>query len=166
MSDRKRRVAVKIFILGPYLVLLYILQATVFTHISLFGAKPLILPLATVGVALFGGCVEGGVFGLFAGMLMDLACNQPTVEFTLILTFTGLLLGALSDTALVQGFPSFLLSAVLDLVLCSAFQLLILAVVNGAPPMLLLGIALRQCLSSLVFAIPFYYISRFLSRIM
>lgn len=166
MSESKRRAAIKIFILGPYLVLLYILQAAVFPHISLFGAKPMILPLAAVGVALFGGCAEGGVFGLFAGMLMDLACNQPTVEFTLILTFTGLLLGALSDTALVQGFPSFLLSAVLELALCSAFQVLILTVVNGAPATLLLGIALRQCLSSLIFAIPFYYISRFLSRIM
>ncbi len=166
MSEGKRRAAVKIFILGPYLVLLYLLQATVFPRVLLFGAKPMILPLAAVGVALFGGCVEGGVFGLFAGMLMDLACNQPTVEFTLLLTFTGLLLGTLSDTALVQGFPSFLLSAVAELVLCSAFQVLILAVLRGAPPMLLLGAALRQCLSSLVFAIPFYYISRFLSRIM
>lgn len=166
MSERKRRVAVKIFILGPYLVLLYILQATVFPKITIFGAKPMILPLAAVGVALFGGSVEGGVFGLFSGMLMDLAYNQPTVEFTLILTFTGLLLGALSDTALVQGFPSYLLSAALELALCSAFQVLILAVLNGAPPTLLLGIALRQCLSSLVFVIPFYYISRFLSRIM
>lgn len=166
MSERKRRTAVKVLVLGPYLVLLYILQSTVFTRISLFGAKPLILPLAAVGAALFGGRTEGGVFGLFAGMLMDLSCNQPTVEFTLVLTFTGLLLGILSDTALVQGFPSYLLSALIELLVCSAVQVMILTVVNGVSPALLLGTALRQCLSSLVFSVPLYYISRFLSRVM
>ncbi len=166
MTRNKHRTLVKVLILAPYLILLYILQSTVFTHLTLFGAKPLILPLAVVGVALYGGHAEGGVFGLFAGMLMDLSYNQPTVEFTLILTLTGLVLGILSDTALVQGFPSFLVSAVLALLLCSAWQLLALAVLKGAPVAVIAGIALRQSLCSLVFAVPLYYMSRFLSRVM
>ncbi len=165
MENTKRRAAVKILILGPYLILLYILQSTVFTHIELFGAKPMLLPIAAAGMALFGGRIQGGVFGLFAGMLTDLSCNQPTVEFTLILTFSGLLIGVLSDTALVQGFPSFLLTAAAELAVCSAFQVVIPVVLRNAPPAVLAGIALRQCGSSLVFAIPFYYISRFLSRV-
>ena len=45
MENTKRRAAVKILILGPYLILLYILQSTVFTHIELFGAKPMLTRL-------------------------------------------------------------------------------------------------------------------------
>lgn len=165
MVGNKHRTLFKILILAPYLILLYILQSTVFTHISFFGAKPLILPIAVVGAALFGGRVEGGVFGLLAGILMDLAYNQVTVQFTIVLTATGLLIGILSDTALVQGFPSFLVTSALELLICSAVQVLFLAVLEGASLSVLSGIALDQCLSSLVFVIPFYYISRFLSRI-
>lgn len=166
MTRTKHRTLVKILILTPYLILLYLLQATVFTRLTVFGAKPLLLPLAVAGVALFGGKAEGGVFGLFAGMLMDMACNQPTVQFTLLLTLTGLLVGFLSDTALVHGFPSFLICGALELLVCSAVQVFVLMVLRGAPFSVVAGIALRQCLSSLLFVIPFYYISRFLGRVM
>lgn len=166
MGRNRHKKLFKILILAPYLVLLYLLQSTVFTFLTPFGAKPLILPLAVVGVALFGGKLEGGVFGLFAGMLMDMAYNQLTVQFTLILTLTGLAVGILSDTALVQGFPSFLVTSVLELFVCSALQVLSLTVMNGAPASIVAGIALDQCLSSLLFVIPFYYISRFLGRVM
>lgn len=166
MTGRKHRTLFKLLIMAPYLILLYILQATVFTRLTPFGAKPLLLPLAVVGAALFGGRTEGGVFGLFAGMLMDLACNQLTVQFTLVLTLTGLAVGILSDTALVQGFPSFLVSAALALAACSAAQVLVLTVLDAAPLGVVGAIALRQCLSSLLFVIPFYYISRFLERVM
>lgn len=166
MMSRKNRTLMRALVLTPYLILLYILQSTVFTRLTFFGAKPLLLPLAVVGAALFGGMSEGGVFGLFAGMLMDMACNQATVQFTIVLTLTGLLLGALSDTALVQGFPSFLVSAAAELVVCSAVQVLFLTVLNGATPGAVVGIALDQCASSLLFVIPFYYISRFLGRVM
>ena len=166
MTRTKHRTLVKLLILAPYLILLYLLQATVFTRLTVFGTKPLLLPLAAAGVALFGGKVEGGVFGLFAGMLTDMACNQPTVEFTLLLTLTGLLVGFLADTSLVQGFPSFLICGALELLACSAVQVFVLIVLRGAPFSVVAGIALRQCLSSLLFVIPFYYVSRFLGRVM
>lgn len=166
MIKDQNRIFIKILILMPYLAVLYILQSTVFTHLTIFGAKPMILPLAVCGVALFLGRVDGGVVGLFAGMLMDLSFNQATVHFTLILTFTGLLVGVLSDTVLVQGFPSYLLASAAALVICSASQLLALVVLRGAPVALLTGIAVRQTLSSLIFTFPMYYISRFLCRVM
>ena len=102
MGKGKYATAIKLLILSPYLILIYILQSTVFTHLTLFGTKPMLLPVAAVGIAIFRGRVEGGVFGLFAGMFMDMSYNQPTIEFTLILTFTGILLGALSDTVLLR----------------------------------------------------------------
>ncbi len=165
MTKRKNVTLIKALILAPYILLLYILQSTVFTHITLFGVKPLLLPLAAAGMALFLGSFGGGLFGLFAGILMDLACNQLTVEFTLLLTLTGLIIGLLSDTVLVQGFPSFLVCAALQLLICSAFQVLAPVILRGAPVALTAGIAADQCVYTLVFALPIYYISRFLSRV-
>ena len=165
MPKPKNRTLIKILIILPYLLVLYILQAMVFTHVTLWGVKPLIMPLAVVGVALFHGRVTGGVFGIFAGMLMDLAYNQATIQFTLLLTFTGLLFGILSDTVLAQGFPSFLLCAVAQLTICSAFQVLSMVFLRGIGFSALLGTAIAQCLYSLLFAIPTYYFSRFLNRI-
>ncbi len=166
MMRERSRVLIKLLILAPYLAVLYILQSTLLTHLPIFGTTPMIMPLAVCGVALFLGRVDGGVTGLFAGMLMDLACNQATIHFTLVLTLTGLLVGILSDTVLVQGFPSYLLTAAAALAVCSASQVFALAVLRGAPIALLSGIAVRQTLSSLIFTFPFYYISRFLCRVM
>lgn len=165
MLRRKNSVPVKALILAPYLVILYILQSTLFTHIELLGVKPLLLPVAAAGISLFCGRVEGGVFGLFAGILMDLSYNQLTVQFTLLLTFLGVLLGLLSDTVLVQGFPSFLLSCVLELALISVYQALYAAVLQGAPMVAAAGVGVRQTLYSLLFSLPVYYFSRFYCRV-
>lgn len=165
MTRRKNGVLVKALILAPYLILLYLLQSTVFTHLQLWGTKPLLLPVAAAGIAFFCGRVEGGVFGLLAGMLMDLACNQLTVQFTLLMTFLGILIGLLSDTVLVQGFPSYLLGCALELVLTSAYQVLSMWVLNGAPIALSTAVGLKQTLYSLIFSLPLYYLSRFYFRV-
>lgn len=161
----KNRTLIKLLILAPYLIVLYILQSTVFTHLPLFGVKPLILPVAVVGVAIFQGRTDGGIFGIFAGMFMDMAYNQPTIQFTLILTLTGIFFGILSDTVLVQGFPSYLVCSALQLAICSACQVLSLVVINSVPLYPLLPTALNQTLYSLILTIPLYYISRFLARL-
>ncbi len=165
MARRKNSTLIKALILTPYLILLYILQSTVFTHVTLMGVKPLILPVAVAGVSLFLGRTDGGVFGLFAGMLMDMSYNQITAQFTILLTLLGIFLGVLSDTVLVQGFPSFLVSSLIGLTLISAYQALSLAILRGAPLSVMAVIGLRQSLYSLVFTIPIYYISRFLCRV-
>ncbi len=165
MLRRKNSAPVKALILAPYLLILYILQSTLFTHIELLGVKPLLLPVAAAGISLFCGRVEGGVFGLFAGILMDLSYNQLTVQFTLLLTFLGVLLGLLSDTVLVQGFPSFLLSCVLELALISVYQVLSAAVLHSAPMAAAAGVGLRQTAYSLLFSLPVYYFSRFYCRV-
>lgn len=165
MARRKNGVLIKGLILAPYLILLYLLQSTVFTHLPLFGTKPLLLPVAAAGIAFFCGRVEGGVFGLFAGMLMDLSYNQLTVQFTLLMTFLGILIGLLSDTVLVQGFPSYFLSCALELALVSAYQVLSLWVLGNAPVPLSAAVGLRQTLYSLIFSLPLYYLSRFYFRV-
>lgn len=165
MGKQKYATAIKLLILSPYLILIYILQSTVFTSLTLFGVKPMLLPVAAVGIAIFRGRTEGGVFGLFAGIFMDMAYDQPTIEFTVILTLTGLLLGALSDTVLVRSFPSYFVCSALQLVICSACQILVMTVTASIPVALMLPTAIRQILYSLILSLPFYYVSRFLTRI-
>ncbi len=165
MARRKNGVLVKALILAPYLIILYLLQSTVFTRVELLGVKPLILPVAAAGIAFFCGRVEGGVFGLFAGILTDLSYNQLTVQFTLLLTLLGILVGLLADTVLVQGFPSCLLSCALVLVIISAYQVLSLVVLDGAPIALSAAVGLRQTLYSLIFSLPAYWFARFYFRV-
>ncbi len=161
----KHKPVFRILIILPYLIALYILQSTVCPHLRLFGAKPLIIPLAAVGWALFGGRDEGAVMGLVMGILMDLSFNRAPILFTVTLTLVGLVSGYLIERVIVRGFPSYLAM--------SAAALLICALAETARPLLLGGqqfapmafMALRQLASSLLFAIPFYYLSRFMARL-
>ncbi len=162
---RRAKIPVKLFILVPYLLLLYMLQAMVLPRMPVMGVKPLILPLAVAGLALFGGHVTGGAVGLAAGMLCDLSFNQPTVQFTIILTLTGLSLGVLSDTVLAQGFPSYFLCSLGALIVCAACQVVPLVLFHGASIAPLLATAVRQTLVSLIFTVPLYYVSRYIGRI-
>ena len=166
MPKSKNMAVIRVLILLPYLLILYILQSMVFTHLPLLGVKPMILPVAVAGASLFKGPVSGGVFGIFAGMLCDLSYNQPTIQFTIMLTLLGIAIGLLADTALVRGFPSFLLCSAIMLLACSLLQALPLTFFRGLKLAPLLDTGLRQTLYSLVFTIPLYYVSRFLSRIL
>ena len=47
----------------------------------------------------------------------------------------------------------------------AGLALLVLSVLAGAPVAALLGTAVSQCLGSIIFAVPFYYVSRFLNRV-
>lgn len=164
MTTRRRKFIVSLLLHAPYLLLLYILQATFFTSLTLFGVKPLILPVAVVGVALFEGPAKGGAFGLFAGMLCDLAFNQPTVQFTLIFTLLGILVGFVCDTVMARGFPSYLAITAVSLVVVSFLQMFGLLFFRDAQFLPLFDTAIRQTLYSLLFAIPLYYCARAISR--
>lgn len=166
MHKINRKVFAKIFIVVPFLLILYILQGMIFTHITLWGVKPLLLPLAVAGVALFDGAFAGGVFGIFAGMLCDMSFNEPTIAFTLILTFLGICMGFASETVLIHGFPSYLLLSFCALFVCSLTQMFPLMFFRGVPFISLFDIALRQIIYSLIFTVPMYYLTRFVGRVM
>lgn len=146
------------------LIVLYFFQTAVFPYLPLFGVKPLILPVAVVGVALLEGVVSGGTFGLFAGILCDVSLNQPAITCTVILTVMGLAIGILSETVLAHGFPSYVFAAACALLALSLCQMFSLFVYGGVSFLPLLGTALRQTLYSLIFTLPLYYIVRLVGR--
>ncbi len=163
--QKKLRIPVRMLVTVMYLIFAYILQSMVLTRLTIFGVKPLILPLVVAGMALFGGHAFGCTVGLMAGILCDISFNQPTVEFTLIFTLIGLLLGIMSDTVLVQGFPSYLLCSALALsasALCQVIPMLMLYD-DAAKP--LFTTAVYQTVYSMLYSVPFYYFSRFAARL-
>lgn len=72
-----------------------ILQTTVFSEIRLLQAKPELLYLLTIALALLGGPSEGAVAGFVAGMAQDFMLNQPKGITALTLTLLGYAIGSL-----------------------------------------------------------------------
>ena len=160
----KSRALLKILILVPFLLVIYILQATVFSRLRIFNVTPLLLPLAAAAIAISEGSVKGGAFGLVAGMLCDLSFSQPTIQFTLALTAVGIATGLMAETLLVKNFTTYLLCSALTLVFCSvcqAFPFIFFREVSLAP---LLAVSVRQFFASLIFTLPIYYFFRLVNR--
>lgn len=166
MPKKQTAAPISMLILAPYLLVLYILQSMVFPHAIILGVKPFIMPIAVAGMALFGGYIPGGVFGVLAGILCDMSFNQPTIQFTIIFALLGLVLGFICDTFLVKSFPSFLFMSLLALVIVSACQIFPMLVFEHFSPAPLIKTALAQTVVSAVFSVPLYYIHRSLYRLM
>ena len=116
MQRPKNGKILKYLALVGFVFVVYVLQSSVFPRLEILGTKPLILPIAAVGIGLYEGTERGAVIGLVAGVFCDLSFNQPTVEFTLLLTVVGVLSGVLFERYLDKGFPSFILVSALVLV--------------------------------------------------
>jgi rod shape-determining protein MreD len=72
-----------------------VLQSTAFAQIELLGAKPELLYLLTIVLAMLEGPAVGAVGGFSAGMAQDFLLNDPKGITALTLTLVGYLVGAL-----------------------------------------------------------------------
>lgn len=149
---------------GIILLLLYILQTDVFSHLPIGGLTPLALPLAAVGFGIFDGGLTGGLWGLAAGILCDLSTGG-SFGFTILLTIVGFGSGFLSEFLLAKGFPSFLTLALTALLLCSASQAIPAVIYRGMSLPRGAVSALIQTAYSLIFVLPVYWASRGISRL-
>ena len=165
MTKKRYGFLVPVLVSVPYLLLLFILQGIILPRITIFGAKPLIFPLALAGMALLGGRHTGGIFGLASGMLFDMCLNQPTIEYTLIFTLAGLAVGILSETVLVRSFPAYLLTSLSLLVLVTFAEVFPFLFREGAALALLLDVGWRQIAASALFILPFYYFTILITRL-
>lgn len=164
MQKAKHETLIRFLLYIPLLVFLYILQGMLFSRLPIYGAKPLIVPVAAVCIAMFEGSVRGGVLGLISGILCDISFNNPTIVFTITITALCLLVGILADSVLARGFPTFIVCCVVALLFCAYIQMSgILFAGNGTlGPMAFM--AVKQMLYSLLFALPIYFLVRFISR--
>ena len=130
------------------------------------GLVPLLLPVATIGIALYEGRDIGGIFGLFAGILCDISFNQPVGVFTVLLTISGLVVGTLADIVILRGFVTFYISSTAILIVSAIVQLFpIMLIPESAPPFTdLMAIVIQQTIYSLVFALPIWFFVRALGK--
>ena len=70
-----------------------LLQSTVFAQVKLAGAKPELMYLVTVVLAMLEGPSSGAIAGFAAGMAQDFLLNQPKGLTALTLTLVGYAVG-------------------------------------------------------------------------
>ena len=70
-----------------------LLQSTVFAEVRLLGARPELMYLVVIVLAILEGPSEGAVVGFTGGMLQDFFLNQPKGITALTLTLLGYLVG-------------------------------------------------------------------------
>jgi len=95
----RRAIAIALLI-----VIAILLQTTVFSEIRLLGAKPELLYLLTIVLALLDGPSEGAIAGFFGGMSEDFLLHQPKGITALTLTLLGYAIG-LSRQYIVSASP-------------------------------------------------------------
>ena len=157
MNINKRRAAIITIILyAVLLIVVYVFQSMIFPFIRIAGLVPLILPIVSTGIAVYGGRFAGGVSGLFAGIFTDLSFNQPLALYTVILTLAGVGVGTVADTIFAKRFGTYFISCVAVLAFCALVQLLPLLIDGAAPVLTLFNTALWQTVYSLVFVIPIW----------
>jgi len=164
MSKSTKDIVIRILTHSVLLLVLFVLQSMFFSRLRIFGAAPLILPVAVVGVALFEGPSWGGGVGVAAGLFCDAGFPETAVFFTILLTLLGMGVGLLSDFYLTKGLSSFILCSALALALIAFLQMFALLVFNGVPPGVLLKTGGIQTLYSILFVFPLYYFVRRISR--
>jgi len=148
------------------LIVVYIFQGMIFPFVRLNGLIPLLLPIASTGIALYEGRDTGGIAGLFAGILCDVSFNQPIGVFTVFLTLSGLVVGTMADAAILPGFITYYISVAAVLILSAGIQMVpfIVSQSSNVTLAMMLPTAIEQTLYSLVLAFPIWFFVRAIGK--
>ncbi|MDR2569937.1 MAG: hypothetical protein LBD23_06530 [Oscillospiraceae bacterium] len=163
---KKRELILSILFHTLLLIVIYVFQGMIFPFMRLNGLVPLLLPITSTGIALYEGRYTGGIVGLFAGILCDISFNQPAGVFTVLLTLTGLFIGALADTVILRGFVTYYLSCAAVLIVSVFVQMfpLIIDPFRIIPVQSMITIATQQTIYSLILAFPIWFFIRSLGK--
>jgi len=162
----KREMFISILLHALLLTGVYVFQGMIFPFMRFNGLVPLLLPIASTGIALYEGRDTGGIAGLFAGILCDISFNQPAGVFTVFLTLAGLVVGTLADTVILRGFVTYYIACAAVLVASVFVQMFPLMVLPDYSVSLLplIPVALQQTIYSLIFAFPIWFFIRELGK--
>ena len=89
----------------------WLLDAYILPRYPLYGASPMLLPLAVAAVAVLEGAYSGTGFGLGVGLLWELAYPGGFGGLVFFLALAGMAMGAVSQYALSQSFIGCLICA-------------------------------------------------------
>jgi rod shape-determining protein MreD len=79
--------------LSLVVIMLVVIQTTVFPHLRVFGAMPDLVLLATIAVAYEEGPDTGAIFGFASGLTLDLFLSSPLGCSALAFSIVGYLVG-------------------------------------------------------------------------
>ena len=160
----KRDKIITVLLHAILITIVYVFQGMIFPYMRLYGFVPLILPVVSTGIAVYEGRYAGGIAGIVAGVLCDVSLNEPAGMFTVLLTITGLLTGALADTVMTRGFATFVICCAAVLVVSALVQIFPLVFFEYFPLQTLLPTAIRQTVYSILFTLPLWFFVRALGR--
>lgn len=86
----------RILVMTIVAVISYILQSTVLGYVEIYNIKPNLIIITTISYALIRGKEEGAVYGLFAGLLMDIMGGKMIGVYALLGMYLGLTVGSLN----------------------------------------------------------------------
>ena len=161
---KRRTIFVSMLLHFLLLMIIYVFQGMIFPYMRLTGLVPLLLPIASTGVAVYEGRSAGGIFGLFAGIFCDVSFNEPAGLFTVLLTLSGLLIGTMADSVITRRFATYILACALVLSVSAFAQMFPLMALNRAPLQPLLAMAIWQTVYSLFFAVPIWFFVQALGK--
>ena len=147
----------KWFIYALGLLPIWILDAFLLGRYPIFGAKPLLLPLAVAAVAVMEGATAGAGFGLGVGLLWALGYSGGNEGMVLFLTVAGMCVGIAAQYALTQGFLGCLLCSAGTLAVLEALHILWGLFTQTAPLSTLSEVAGKEFFCSLLWT-PLVYL--------
>lgn len=126
----------------------WLLDAYILPRYPLYGASPMLLPLAVAAVAVLGGAYSGTGFGLGVGLLWELAYPGGFGGLVFFLALAGMAMGAVSQYALSQSFIGCLICAAGTVGLLELLRVARGLLTNAAPLSALLEAAAPEFLWS------------------
>lgn len=127
----------------------WLLDAYILPRYPLYGASPMLLPLAVAAVAVLEGAYSGTGFGLGVGLLWELAYPGGFGGLVFFLALAGMAMGAVSQYALSQSFVGCLICAAGVVGLLELLRVARGLLTNAAPLSALLEAAAPEFLWSL-----------------
>ena len=127
----------------------WLLDAYILPRYPLYGASPMLLPLAVAAVAVLEGAYSGTGFGLGVGLLWEAAYPGGFGGLVFFLALAGMAMGAVSQYALSQTFVGCLICAAGTVGLLELLRIARGLLTNAAPLSALLEAAAPEFLWSL-----------------
>ena len=131
---------------------IWLLEDVVFSHISPFGVRPMLLPLAAVAVAVLEGSVGGAGYGMAIGLLCYACWPQASPVIIPGLVAAGILIGIATRYGLKQSFISYFLCGTALLAVNDLVRILLGLLRHQAPLLVLMKTSAAEILVSLLFA--------------
>lgn len=154
----------KWFIYALGLALVWILDAGFLPRYPVMGIAPMLLPGAAVAVAVLEGARAGAGFGLAVGLLWEAAYPGGFGGLVVFLALMGMITGALAQYALSQSLPSCMLCTAGVLAALDGLRILSHIINRSADLLHLVQVAGPECLLSLAWTIPVYFLFRAIYR--